>query len=265
MELKNIRNRSTNNYDNEDLAQECAAYMKTKLFMAKRISEQQKEIEQLREEVFYHSMKHSQLYEIISSLNEQLTALRKSRTNSDFEKMDLSPELANSLIFEEERNDIVQAKAEKVQDDVIISANNLIIKETLLNENLLLRKDLELEKANSLSNTSVINKLVNDKYVLFTELNELLMSLKKVDLESMNNFYNASLQKSRSLSSVGLKYSILSAQCEIDLLLQPSKNLSCPLPEPIANKAININRVNDIVKMFEGEIANLCNEKILNK
>lgn len=265
MELKNIRKQPSNNYDQDDLAQECAAYMKTKLFMAKRIAEQQAEIEQLKEEVLYHSMKHSQLYEIISVLTNQVGELKKAQKGKELEKLDLSEEFTNSLLYEEERNnENFDQKTDKKIDEVIMLADNNIIRETLMNENLMLRKELEFEKAKNLTNNSVINKLVNDKFVLFTELNELLLSLKKVDIETLNNFYNTSLLKSRSLSSIGLKYNILSAQSEIALLLQPLKDIATPLPDPILkHRTVDVNHLKDVVKRFEQEIAILANEKII--
>ena len=67
--------------DIEDLSQECTAYMKTKQFMAKRIHQQQEEIEMLRQNVLYHSAKHIQMYEMFKNMTDQLKMIKENLGN----------------------------------------------------------------------------------------------------------------------------------------------------------------------------------------
>lgn len=89
--------------DNDDLTQECWAYMKTKQFMAKRIFEQQEEIEKIKNQLFYHSIKHVQMYDWLKFINEQMHQIkqRKDRDNNSKEDLNLSEDLANSFIYEQ--------------------------------------------------------------------------------------------------------------------------------------------------------------------
>ena len=85
--------------DTESLKQECYGYLKTKQFMAERIFEQQKEIESLKNQVFFHSIKHIQLYDWLKFMNEQMKLISTSKK----EKNDISVshhELENSFIYE---------------------------------------------------------------------------------------------------------------------------------------------------------------------
>jgi len=85
--------------DIDSLKQECYGYLKTKQFMAERIFEQQKEIESLKNQVFFHSIKHIQLYDWLKFMNEQMKLI----SNSKKEKNDITlsqQELENSFIYE---------------------------------------------------------------------------------------------------------------------------------------------------------------------
>ncbi len=67
--------------------------------MAERIFEQQKEIESLKNQVFFHSIKHIQLYDWLKFMNEQMKLI----SNSKKEKNDITlsqQELENSFIYE---------------------------------------------------------------------------------------------------------------------------------------------------------------------
>jgi hypothetical protein len=54
-------------FDESDLAQECYGYLKTKLFMAKRISEQQIEIENLKAALFKMTINYTNLFDLLKS------------------------------------------------------------------------------------------------------------------------------------------------------------------------------------------------------
>ena len=85
--------------DTESLKQECYGYLKTKQFMADRIFEQQKEIETLKNQVFFHSIKHIQMYDWLKFMNQQVKLISANK----IEKNDLNiskNELENSFIFE---------------------------------------------------------------------------------------------------------------------------------------------------------------------
>jgi hypothetical protein len=54
-------------FDKRDFAQECYGYLKTKLFMAKRISEQQLEIENLKAALFKMTLNYTNLFDLLKS------------------------------------------------------------------------------------------------------------------------------------------------------------------------------------------------------
>ena len=98
--------------DLKDLTTECYAYMKTKQFMAHRICEQQGEIETLKNQLFYHSVKHVQMYDMLKHLNEEIQILknRKESENNLKDNINISADLVNSLIYDQnddqnEKND----------------------------------------------------------------------------------------------------------------------------------------------------------------
>lgn len=86
----------------DDLTQECWAYMKTKQFMAKRIFEQQDEVETLKNQLFYHSIKHVQMYDWLKYVNEQLQMIKyKKEKDNPKEDLNLSEDLASSFVYEQ--------------------------------------------------------------------------------------------------------------------------------------------------------------------
>jgi hypothetical protein len=194
--------------DLDDLSQECTAYMKTKQFMAKRIHEQQEEIEILKQNVIYLSGKLFQAEEMVLHMSDQVKLLKESsKIQKPQEEFDLSnSELASSFIYEncEENND------PKITPKFF---------EELKKENFELRKDLENYRIQILDSTIQLNKTKSDKFILFNELNEMLMSLKKVDLEKLNSFYKINsdkiLNKNEMPIAKGIKYNILSAQSQL--------------------------------------------------
>ena len=78
--------------------------MKTKQFMSQRIFEQQEEVETLKNQLFYHSIKHVQMYDWLKNVNEQMNVikLRRDRDNHIKEEFNLSCEdLASSFVYEQ--------------------------------------------------------------------------------------------------------------------------------------------------------------------
>lgn len=55
------------NIDKSDLALECCGYLKTKLFMARRIAEQQIEIEELKDSLFNITVNYTNLFQLLKS------------------------------------------------------------------------------------------------------------------------------------------------------------------------------------------------------
>src|SRR5690348_17288497 len=100
--------RTTRSYSQDDYAQECKAYMEIKHFMSNRISEQEKEIQYLKDLVLYHSTKHLQMYEWLSDINATLQKLDspkkspKVNTNdNNNHSLNISAEFIDSLSFSE--------------------------------------------------------------------------------------------------------------------------------------------------------------------
>jgi len=217
----------------EDLTQECYAYMKTKQFMAQRIFEQQDEIEDIKNQLFYHSIKHVQMYDWLKFVNEQLQQIkqRKDSEKANKEDLDVSNELASSFLIEQnltispdvKKNNIAKHTSNKSLNNAEIENLKQVIN-SLKNENLDLRKENEMLRVENLEKNLSISKLRSEKFILFNELNELTNSLKKVDLKHLNKFYknytsNLKLTKSFMPSSLGIKYNILSVQNQLSYLM----------------------------------------------
>ena len=62
MSAKLRKNFKQKSIDNHDQALECCGYLKTKLFMAKRISDQQIEIDELKKALFDLTVKYTNLF-----------------------------------------------------------------------------------------------------------------------------------------------------------------------------------------------------------
>ena len=145
--------------------------------------------------------------------------------------------------------------------------------ESLKNENLLLRKELENLKTDNLDKIFFNNKLVYEKFIVLTELNELIHCLKRVDLNLLNKFYAAhtnmtdfteqnenvfeytksnvnSSEFYSTISSMGIKYNILSAHSQITLLMN-SASKECENASNQQNQSENKFEKN--VKSFESQ------------
>jgi hypothetical protein len=208
--------------------------MKTKQFMAQRISEQQQEIETLKSQLFYNNVKYIQLYDWMKSINEQLSALKSPKEEKNFEnninspkneipnkeELNISGDLAKSLSIEshpvelnsEDYLDVrvcpkVGERVEKrnlnkilhIKDNILNlkekNEHDEIILNLIKNENLDLKKDNEILKVDNLDKELSINRLKAEKFLLFNELNELTNALKMVDMESLNNFYKTNAKQ----------------------------------------------------------------------
>jgi hypothetical protein len=98
----NVEFKNVQSLELEDLTQECYAYMKTKQFMAQRIFEQQEEIETLKSQLFYHSIKHVQMYNWLKHINDQVHSIKVKRDFQNKEELNLSEDLANSFVYEQQ-------------------------------------------------------------------------------------------------------------------------------------------------------------------
>jgi hypothetical protein len=221
-------------FDEEDMKQESLAYMKTKIFMAKRISEQQNEIELLRDQLMMMNIKYMQLYEA-----NKLLSTSKDQFNTS------NSELANSLLLEcdKEKDHGVLACNSDFSPDYAFEDKKA---EKLLNllklENIELNKDVESLKVECCNKDLIISKLTNDRLMLYTELSELIMSLKKLNLEVFNKFYKETVRPATITSCLGIKINILSALSELSMLTMDT------------NSAINISSCMYAVKKIEEEL-----------
>jgi hypothetical protein len=249
---------NTNPYysDFEDLTQECTAYMKTKLFMAKRILQQQEEIEMLKQSVLYHSGKHIQLYDILKNLQEQIDSIKKDNNNLS------NDDLVNSFVYGDDSKEYGCLGYENMDKN----NNELQLKK----ENIEMCKELERIKIILMEKTLEINKLKSDKFILYNELNELVNSMKKVDLNKLNNFYknnlnNNNFTKLEMPSSKGIKYNILSSQSHLikiikgDIIKRKLEN------NEENNDKIEIDYYSNILKNMEDDFEKLLDRKLSKK
>jgi hypothetical protein len=181
------------------------------------------------------------------------------------DNIDLSHSLIDSVIFEEK-----QEPTPKVlqKDDKIT--------QLLKNENLDLNKKLTFLQTKEKEDTSLINKLIYDKFILFSELNELVTSLKKVDINLLNDFYlkNSDNKKKDSVSSMGIKYNILSAQSQLllldhqsdekaqNLLIENNKNIDL-LKQMSDCKYVNVDKHVAVIKQYEEELTSKAFENLM--
>jgi hypothetical protein len=269
IEFRNIKFFS----DQEDLAQECTAYMKTKQFMANRIHEQQEEIDFLKRNLIYQSGQNIQKDIIIQNLREQIQILKKSKKIEELSI--LSEDLAHSYVYEDGIDQLKSKISDKDGEEKIKNKHN---EETVGNTEI--KNDLEELRIAYLEKNIELNKVKSDKYILFNELNELVMALKRVDMEKLNSFYKKNTENSLSKFEMpiakGIKFNILSAQSMICKLLKSdliSKKLNQEVLEgksPEENKAVypkesNMEGLIDLLKKTEEEFENLLDRKLSKK
>jgi hypothetical protein len=180
--------------DLDDLKEEYNAFMKTKTYMAKRILEQQEEIEKLKDMLLYQNVRNTQMYDMVKQVNSKLS--RK-------EDINLSQDLINSIILDDKKeNELESSGIEKSED------------KSLKEENVQMRKHLELLKGELCMKDSIINKLVYDKFLLYSELAELVYAIKGIDPKTLNKLLGESNKKSYA-SFLGIKLNLLSAECQL--------------------------------------------------
>lgn len=272
-----IEMKQTKKYDKEDLAQKSNAYLKTKLFMAQRIAQQQKEIDSLKEQLNDMTLKHSEMYDIVRSINEQLSSrddtVRPLMLLGSQDNIDLSQSFTDSVIFEEKQQTPQVSQKEPSPRG---SHKDDKITQLLKNENLELNKKITNLKTKQKEDSLMINKLIYDKYILFSELNELITSLKNVDVNLLNDFFlkNSEANKRDSVSSMGIKYNILSAHSQLLLLDQKSeektqisviennKNIEL-LKQTSDCKYVNMEKHVAIIKQYEEELNSKAFENMM--
>jgi hypothetical protein len=283
MERKSMELKSFKYYNEDDYIQEYDAYIKTKKFMASRIAEQQSEIDSLKEKLKQQTIKHASLYEILIDLNEKLKEANiKSGLPSDDDKINLSGDLVNSIILEE--------NSQKSQDGAILNAESAAEQKKLIDEmakeNLELRTQLEYANYEIHEKSNKISLLAYDKYILFSELNNLLKDLERADIDKLNSFLINQIKSKQSnsfqndiLTSIGIKYNIINAQNQLMLLTHPDSvetqkmrntvnygfNNLYRIDDVPYNKTINIRKYNGVIKHYEDEFANCKLENTIYK
>lgn len=277
--------------DVEDLSQECTAYMKTKQFMAKRIHQQQEEIEMLKQAVIFHSGKHIQMMEMLRNMNEQMELIKQSvkpksekvekKDNLDFS----NEELASSFVYED-NFEMTKKNVKPCESPLSVPYNKTSHNEELReirNENVELRKELEKLRIDILDKSIEMNKVKTDKFILFNELNELVQSLRRTDLEKLNTYYKkniiSSVSKFEMPTAKGIKYNILSAQSQLSKILHTdsiNKKLNkqeIPInfdlnEKPFEKETIEKQQMDyfsNILKSTEEEFDNLLDRKLAKR
>jgi hypothetical protein len=268
--------KQTKKYDKEDLAQKSNAYLKTKLFMAQRIAQQQKEIESLKEQLVDMTLKHSEMFDMVRSINEQLNSkdetVKPLMLLGSEDNINLSQSFTDSVVFEQQQTPQVSPKEQSPR----MSQKDDKITQLLKNENLDLNKKITFFKTKEKEDSLMINKLIYEKYILFSELNELITCLKKVDNNLLNDFYlkNSEPSKRDSVSSMGIKYNILSAHSQLLLLDQKSdektqislteNNKNIELLKQIPEcKYVNLEKHVAVIKQYEEELTSKAFENMM--
>jgi len=246
--------------DTESLKQECYGYLKTKQFMAERIFEQQREIEALKNQVFFHSIKHIQMYDWLKFMNDQLKLFSQQKK----EKVDqnLNNELENSFIYEIDEFDTTGKKMKSPSPKTLLNNKNLQNENEeltkainmLKTENVELKKQNEILKIENLEKNLLLNKTKSDKFVLFNELNELVHSIKTIDIKLLNKFYKKYNQdkvftRNEMPYSMGIKYNIITAQNQLAFLIHS---------DLIASKSFSesYNKINDTLSEERNKLKN---------
>ena len=243
------------NSEFEDLSQECTAYMKTKQFMAKRILQQQEEIEALKQSVLYHSAKHIQMYDMMKSLLEQIEALKRNKN-----EILINDNLVDSFVIDDENSKDYGCLGYEHIDK---NANEI----TLKKENLEMCKDIERLNVILMEKTLEINKITSDKFILFNELNELVMSMKKVDMNELNAFYKSHTKtmyfgKLEMPCTKGIKYNVLSSQSQLIKVIKSDlikKKLNGVADE---GEKINLDNYLNILNSMDDDFDKLLDKKL---
>lgn len=164
-------------YHNQPLDESNLNYIRTKNFMAKRILQQQDELDFLNQLVFYEQIKEVNLLEL-----ENINDILNLKDLDNLELNDQINKLTLNNIEMENKYEVVDFKNTSVSE-----------------EEAMLLKELNSLKEDDLYLTMRLNKLSTDRYLLKNELKELINSLKQIDIKELNNFIckNNSLLKGR--------------------------------------------------------------------
>jgi predicted nucleic acid-binding protein len=230
------------NFEDEDIKQEALAYIKTKTFMARRIFEQQSEIETLKEQLFEMNVKYMKLFESHKLLANQISNHLKQ------ENLSVSGDLTNSIELDDPKD---KDNGNTLNIASEFSADFLVLDEKKNFGNLLqqfkiesieMGKEVEaLRLENSLKDLT-INKLNSDKLLLFNELSELVFGLKKMNLEVLNKIYKDTVTPKSITSGLGIRMNIMSACNQLSMVSVNS------------NSEIDVNSCMHVIKKFEDEI-----------
>lgn len=223
----------------------CNAYLKSKLYMAKIIYKQQKEIEYLKEQLISQTNRNNLVCECLNNLNDRIYKLESS-ANKD---LDVSGELIKSIDLREHEN-----KNEGSRDENVLLNDNEKIMSDLKKENLDLRKELEKIKTENLDKQSSINRLTHEKFLLFMELDELVNSLRKVDLNLLNDFYLKNNNRTYIPAAMGMKFNIMSAFTQLNLLSNIGQPNVLKFMKDKDTDYFNSNRLGEITKYYEKEL-----------
>jgi hypothetical protein len=221
--------------NDDDMRQQSMAYMKTKNFMAKRIFEQQSEIESLKEQLMSMNLKYMQLWD----------SYKLSVSNTNGFNLSSSSELANSLVIDDKDGSNEPVLISNVdfgspEQDSGKSFEKVI--QQLKAENMGLVKELETLKLDNSNKDLTVSRLTSDRVLLYNELSELVMSLKKLNLEVFNKLYKETAKPS-VISSLGIKFNILSAVSQLSMV---TMNSGC--------SDINLSSCMHAIKKFEDEL-----------
>jgi hypothetical protein len=227
-------------FEDEDMKQQALAYMTCKNFMAKRIFEQQAEIESLKDQLMTLNIKHTQLFDAYKLLG---STIAKDQFNLS------GCELVNSLEIDDNKdNGILTSGVEFNPESLFDTGKQCVDKvlQQLKAENLELTKELEAVRADNIIKDMSITKLTSDRVLLYNELSELVLSLKKVNLEVLNKLYSDQTAKSKTVTScLGVKINILSAMSQLAMISMNS------------GADVDVNSCMHVIKKFEDELSKI--------
>jgi hypothetical protein len=284
--------------DQEDLAQECNAYMKIKHFMANRIAELESQVDKLQKAYSLQLMSNLALNDLLQSYNFLKLKIQTQECKCKPSKLDLSKDSIESIPLKKNDDSRLYSKGvfyNEVDDEIYLEdrpdeAQNIkdhkenfnVDKEKLIEnstyeiicqniklseENVKLKNDLDAKNFN-------LSKLMTEKVLLINELRELLNSLNKIEFKNLDKLFLINTEISKKVikidsmykldvpSSLGIKYNILSAysmiSSQIFSNLQPEGETGIQASS-LLEGIINSRK---IFKFFEKEFENILNRNL---
>lgn len=243
--------------DQEDLAQECNAYLKIKYFMANRILELERDLESTNKQLSLQIVNNLQLCDLFKQIHI-INMLGNKQENS----LDISKESVESIVLQDINNEntysISQNKSNYNNEDLIIpikcnkckTTDNIINDENvginnhdLINKikldvslNEVVNQNIELYKENARLKDEIrvlnfrCSKIATEKIIILNELNELLNSLNQISFKDLDKLHKEKLKQYPKFisdvnswyipSSLGIKYNILSTYSTISSIVQ---------------------------------------------